>query len=103
MSSYPQLTCALWISKIYIGRNLFVTTGNLKMINSFIIDQQYLIKRIKSFLWRGAMVGLAFMFAWLAENVGLLEVDATITTILGLVLGEVSKWLNTKKYEKSKK
>jgi hypothetical protein len=50
-----------------------------------------LLKRIQSFLWRGGMMVLAFAFAWVASNVGLLELDVTTTTIIGLVFGEISK------------
>jgi len=57
---------------------------------------EMLMKRIKSFTWRLAMAILAFTFAWVSENIGLLELSPAMTGILALVLGEVSKALNTK-------
>lgn len=53
------------------------------------------VKRAKSFLWRGGMMTLAFALGWTAENIGFLELDPSITVIIGLVLGEVSKALNS--------
>lgn len=54
-----------------------------------------LVKRIKSLAWRSGMMTLAFLLAFLSENIGLLELDPTITMVIGLVFGEVSKALNT--------
>lgn len=41
------------------------------------------------------MMGLAVMVAFLTENIGFLELSPFATTMLGLVLGEVSKYINT--------
>lgn len=57
------------------------------------MNEQFL-KRLKSFGWRTLMMVLAFGVAFLLENLSLLELDPTLVTILGLVLGEVSKFLN---------
>lgn len=57
------------------------------------MNEQFL-KRLKSFGWRTLMMVLAFGVAFLIENLSLLELDPTLITILGLVLGEVSKFLN---------
>lgn len=54
-----------------------------------------LVKRLKSFAWRGGMMTLAFVLGWTAENIGVLELDPSLTVIVGLVLGEVSKALNS--------
>jgi len=54
-----------------------------------------LLKRLKSFTWRLAMAVIAFGVAWMAENIGLLELPLQATIVLGLILGEVSKYLNT--------
>jgi hypothetical protein len=59
------------------------------------VPDSALVKRLKSFAWRGSMMTLAFALGWAAEHIGLLELDPTVTMILGLVLGEVSKALNT--------
>jgi hypothetical protein len=53
-----------------------------------------LVKRLKSFLWRGGMMGLAFTLEWMTSNVGLLELSPMATTVAGLMLGEVSKYIN---------
>jgi hypothetical protein len=57
--------------------------------------KEQLIKRLKSFLWRAGMVALAAFLAYAAENIGLLELSPQATVIIGLVLGEISKFLNT--------
>ena len=59
------------------------------------IDNQ-LVKRIKSLLWRASMMGIAFIVSVLAENLVGLGLSPWITTVLGLALGELSKYLNTK-------
>lgn len=58
------------------------------------MDEQF-VKRLKSLLWRSGMMGLAVMVAFLTENIGFLELSPFATTMLGLVLGEVSKYINT--------
>jgi hypothetical protein len=55
-----------------------------------------LIKRIKSYIWRGLMMLLAIAIQVVAANLNLFELDTKTTVILGLFLGEVSKYLNTK-------
>ena len=52
------------------------------------------IKRFKSFAWRTGMMILAFGAAVAMDNIHLLELNPTIVAVLGLVLGEVSKFLN---------
>lgn len=54
------------------------------------------IKRLKSLAWRSAMMGLAAFTAAVLENLNMLELSPTYTMLLGLVLGEISKHLNTK-------
>lgn len=56
-----------------------------------------LLKRAKSFMWRGAMMALAVFVTYAMENLDMLELPAVATVLLGLVLGEVSKYLNTQK------
>jgi len=43
------------------------------------------------------MIGVAAALAWIAENLNLLELSTFWTTMLGLGLGELSKYLNTGK------
>ena len=52
--------------------------------------------RIKSFAWRTGMMVLALIVSFLIENITLLELAPQVQVILGLVLGEISKYLNTK-------
>lgn len=57
---------------------------------------EMLIKRIKSLLWRAGMMAIASFLAVISENIGLLELSPTVTIVMGLILGEVSKALNSK-------
>lgn len=54
------------------------------------------IKRLKSFLWRAAMLGIAAGLSWILSNLSILDLNPFWTTLIGLVLGEISKYLNTK-------
>lgn len=51
--------------------------------------------RFKSFYWRSAMMVLAGFIALVTANISEFKLDPLVTTILGLVLGEVSKYLNS--------
>ena len=59
------------------------------------MESQFL-KRLKSFVWRLGMVTVVFALEWVSGNVGLLELSPQVTMVLGLIAGEVSKYLNTK-------
>ena len=59
------------------------------------MDSQ-LSKRLKSLAWRTFMMSFATAIAFIGENLNLLELSPGITVVLGLFLGEVSKFLNTK-------
>jgi len=54
-------------------------------------------KRIYSLLWRAGMMGLATIVTFFIDNLADLQLGTFLTVIIGLVLGEISKWLNTKK------
>lgn len=54
-----------------------------------------LVNRIKSLLWRGGMMAVAAFAAYLAAHLADLMLPAWATVVAGLVLGEVSKYLNT--------
>lgn len=58
---------------------------------------EVLKSRLKSFAWRLGMMVAAAVVAFLMDNLQLLDLGPTITVVLGLVLGEVSKYLNTQK------
>ena len=54
--------------------------------------------RFKSFYWRTGMMIVAVIVAQLGSNLDLIEpyVNPATITVLGLILGEVSKALNRK-------
>jgi hypothetical protein len=55
------------------------------------------INRLKSFAWRTGMMVLALFIDFTATNLELFELPPEAILVLGLLLGEVSKYLNTKK------
>jgi hypothetical protein len=63
-------------------------------MNNFM--EKPLVKRIKSFLWRAGAVGVAATFAYATQDIQSLQLNEWQTVVLGLVLGEISKYLNTK-------
>lgn len=54
-----------------------------------------LTKRIKSFFWRLGSYLAVSAVAWMSTNIGLLELSPMITAVLALVLGEITKALNS--------
>lgn len=57
--------------------------------------KQQLIKRIKSFLWRaGAFVVVSGLSA-IVDMLGIMKVDPIIITLVSLVVGEITKYVNT--------
>lgn len=50
--------------------------------------------RLKSFAWRLGMMVLAFTANYISTNLAGLELSPTVTVIAGLILGEISKFLN---------
>ena len=57
---------------------------------------EQLLNRVKSFLWRAGMMGVAAVVAYTLDNLDTLQLPPLATVFLGLALGEVSKWLNTR-------
>lgn len=54
-----------------------------------------LLKRFKSLLWRlGAMIGVALV-AFVLNNINLVSLPDWIIVVVGLVGGEITKYLNT--------
>ena len=51
-------------------------------------------KRLKSLVWRIADMALVFAVAFAIEELGNLEVDGAVKVLVGLLVGELSKWLN---------
>lgn len=58
---------------------------------------EQLQKRLSSFAWRLGMMLLAVTVDFTVQNLGMFEMSPTVTTVLGLVLGEVSKYLKVQK------
>lgn len=59
------------------------------------MDKELLIKRSKSFAWRlGGMLAIALL-SFIADNLGLFGLSVEVQVVLGLIVGEVTKWLNT--------
>lgn len=56
---------------------------------------EQLWKRIKSFLWRAVMMLLAIAVQFALDNLTQFQLSPQLTILIGLVLGELSKWLNT--------
>ena len=54
------------------------------------------VNRLKSFGWRSAMMGLAGLVGVLLQSLDLFQLDPFVIMLLGLVLGELSKYLNKK-------
>ncbi len=54
-------------------------------------------KRIKALLWRSSMMVIAFLMVGFVDNIlPLLEISSEIKVVIGLVFGEVSKYLNNR-------
>lgn len=62
---------------------------------SYLMDSPF-VKRLKSFLWRFAAYMVVAALAWISENIGMLELSPFWTTVVALVLGEITKALNKK-------
>jgi len=58
--------------------------------------QNPIIKRLKSFGWRFLAYMVAIALAWLADNFQLLQLNPFATAVVGLLLGELSKYWSTK-------
>jgi len=57
---------------------------------------EQLMKRLKSFFWRlgAAVVVVAVDFT--AANLGMFDLSPAVVGVASLILGEISKYLNTK-------
>jgi len=55
-----------------------------------------IFNRLKSFAWRAGMMIAALAIDFVLQNLGLFELPAQATVIIGLLLGELSKYLNTR-------
>lgn len=64
--------------------------------------KEQIIKRIKSLLWRAGAVALIAFLGFIAENLGATGMGAQWVVFIGLVLGEVTKYLNNQLSRESK-
>ena len=55
------------------------------------------IKRLKSLAWRLSSYLVVSLVAFAGQNLDLLNLSPQLVTIIALVLGEVTKYLNTEK------
>jgi hypothetical protein len=58
---------------------------------------EQLKSRLKGFLWHGGMMTLAFVVDYALKNLSSLELGELPTVVLGLIFGQISKYLNSSK------
>lgn len=58
-------------------------------------NRENVVKRLKSLLWRAGCMGAVAALNGIVENLSGLGLPAVAQTIIGLSLGEVTKWVNT--------
>lgn len=57
--------------------------------------KEQLVKRFRSFVWRLGSYVIVASLAFIADNIGLFTASPVIVTIVALVCGEITKYLNT--------
>lgn len=58
-------------------------------------NKEILIKRAKSFVWRlGGIVGVAVL-GFVGDNLSLFSFHPQVVIVLGLLVGELTKYLNS--------
>ena len=55
-----------------------------------------IINRLKSFAWRATAMIAALSLDFALQNLGLFDLPPQATIVVGLILGEISKYLNAK-------
>ena len=68
---------------------------NLRREKEKIMDNP-ISNRIKSFLWRFGAYLISIGLVWLIDNIASLQLSPFLTTLIGLGLGEISKYWNNK-------
>lgn len=56
---------------------------------------QELKSRLKSFVWRFAGMGLVALLAFVSSNLDLLNLSPEVIGLIGLIVGEITKSINT--------
>lgn len=57
--------------------------------------KEQLIKRLKSFAWRLGSYVVVSALAVVVDMLGVMQVDPVVVTIVTLVCGEITKYVNT--------
>ena len=52
-------------------------------------------KRLESFLWRGGAIAVVAFLGFVVENIGEFNLPEYAIIVIGLVIGETTKYLNT--------
>lgn len=60
------------------------------------MNKENLMKRGKSFMWRGGMMIIALGMDFAAQSLADFNLSPQVIVVLGLILGEISKQLNSK-------
>lgn len=73
-------------------------TSIISVIKTHMVEENksVLRKRFESFLWRAGMMVASLGVKFILENLGLLSISPQVVVFAGLVLGEVSKYIDTK-------
>ncbi len=56
--------------------------------------KQVILKRLKSLLWRSGVLFLVALINFVMENLGLVKAPPLVVTVVGLLAGEATKFLN---------
>lgn len=59
------------------------------------MNKELLLKRLKSFAWRLLGMGIAAGLAFVSSNLDVVNLPAEAVVLIGLVIGELSKIVNT--------
>ena len=57
-------------------------------------NKEILINRIKSLFWRAGMMMVVLAINFILVNLELLNIPSEMIVVIGLILGEISKYLN---------
>jgi len=60
-------------------------------------NKAILKKRLMSLAWRVGTMVSAVVVAFISNNIGLIELPVWVIGLVGLILAEITKWLNTQK------
>lgn len=58
------------------------------------MTKEQIVTRLKSFVWRAGAVALVAVINFIIENLGATGLSAEMITVIGLVLGEITKAIN---------